>query len=1068
MIKIRNKKKSGFQNSNAINVNAKYVDEVAQINNVKKSLKKIELEEDFVMPERTDIDKNVFTNTTGTKEWKNYVKSEEKNVNMVNDYATVIAAEKEFKKDYKYLAHENFKYEKRLEQEIQRHNPIKLLSDNFKQLVNAFGVSASMLNQLELVQSIARIIAPPPTAEQIATIKKRLSTLDVSILTDYYTISQIVQSEELQNFIKAMYEQFEKIANSPESKFIINLVKHVMDYIILNQNKFGMPQYLQSIYNKYFGSKLNINPGAPVVEPTNEPLTFGHDQTLAPSERITAPPTAAPTPATAGFVRPAAETGTPTQPTAGVIRPPLAYPAPFYDPELSRVVESYYNLAFTDIENLKYFYNSLITTEGTNTNRAVELEEVKKYMIAYNMTNRIENINNATLAQLITPLLNALNSLLTLSPDIKNSLINKGNNIISSNAFFFQQRQTLTPTPQPPTSSTSSVPRNEVPGTRTSGSEASGPRGEARTPAHHLGSSTPMEISRDLDHVMNRFNEAFTSNITTLKLLYFNILDKKDPILNKFIVLYDTLFRLDNLYDIPQESAPGKIWIINLFNSLNNLNYPVLNDFKQMIRAKADLAMVSPNYEVSTADNSIQPVESFTPINYVRPYRLEPSTIAQPYDVKPTTRVNASSAPTYVSQPTTGPQIAPSPQAMTRGSNIITQKPSNIKVKITKRQATKIIELIINNSTNTTDLINGISQTEEIINSLKSEFNVERGLEIGSMVIAGLSLLAAFKKYYSGKKGSREENLRLLSNEDITRDPSLAGDAIPIIALDGKSLGVKPTTVGRLIQIGKNLNPITIAQAMFDYARNLMRAGSEEAVREVVETATTELREIKIEPTAGPSEAEAQRRIKEAMTKNKEEKIKKGITKLKEAVAKKTEEKIAVETAKLKQELEQLKAKESERIVKRAAKSAVSDIIAEATVGSVINQLVEQMTVYENRLGKFLNKSQQPRDFKTFEKYKSFYDMVQDLSTNIRTILINLGVSADELLGVPFNSLAGPGTPKYNSINDQFIKKDYTTLIKKVQGWLNIIGPLMNQNEAFTKLYYIILNIQSIINKNNI
>lgn len=1063
MIKIRNnKKKSGFQNSNAINVNAKYVDEVAQINNVKKSLKKIELEDDFVMPERTDIDKNVFTNATGTKEWKNYVKSEEKNVNMVNDYATVIAAEKEFKKDYKYLAHENFKYEKRLEQEIQRHNPIKLLSDNFKQLVNAFGVSASMLNQLELVQSIARIIAPAPNAEQIATIKKRLSTLDVSILTDYYTISQIVQSEELQNFIKAMYEQFEKIANSPESKFIISLVKHVMDYIILNQNKFGMPQYLQSIYNKYFGSKLNINPGAPVVEPTNEPLTFGHDQTLAPAERITAPPTAAPTPATAGFIRTSGgeasgprgdaqpETGTPTQPTAGVIRAPLAYPAPFYDPELSRVVESYYNLAFTDIENLKYFYNSLITTEGTNTNRAIELEEVKKYMIAYNMTNPIENINNATLAQLITPLLNALNSLLTLSPDIKNSLINKGNNIISSNGFFFQQRQALTPTPQPPS------------GTRTPGSEAHTP---APASHHQLGTATPMEISRDLDHVMNKFNEAFTSNINKLKELYYNILEKKDPILNKFIILYDTLFRLDNLYDFAIELAPGKLFIINLFNALNNLNYPGLNDFKQMIRAKADLAMVSPNYEVSTADNSIQPVEGFTPINYVRPYRPEPSTIARPYDVKPTTRVNAPSAPTYVAQPTTGPQIAPSPQAITRGSNIITQKPSNIKVKISKSQAAKIIELIINNSTNTTDLINGISQTEEIINSLKSEFNIERGLEIGSMVIAGLSLLAAFKKYYSGKKGSREENLRLLSEEDIKRDPSLAGDAIPIIAQDGKSLGVKPSTIGRLIQIGKNLNPISIAHSMFNYARNLMRAGSEEAVRDIVETTATELREVKIEPTSGPSEVEARKRIKEAMTKVKESKKKVGEG---SGLTQQEKDKIELENenAKLKEEVEKLKAKESGRIVKRAAKSAVSDIIAESVSNSMINQIIEQMTSYDTEIKNFLNKSQQPITFKTFDKYKTFYDMVQDLSTNIRAILINLGINADELLGVPFNSLAGPGTPKYNSINDQFIKKDYTTLIKKVQGWLNIVGPLMNQNDAFNKLYYVILNIQSIINKN--
>jgi hypothetical protein len=1041
MIKIRNKKKTGFQNEKAIFTNTKYVDEIAKINNIKKSSKKIELEEDFVMPERTDIDKNVFTSKTGTKDWKNYVKSDEKNVNMVNDYATVISAEKEFKKDYKYLAHENFKYEKRLEQEIQRHSPINNLTNNFKQLINAFGVSASMLNQLELVQSIAKIIAPPPTAEQIATIKKRLSSLDVSILTDYYTLSQIVQTPELQNVIKAMYEQFEKITNSPESKFIISLVKHIMDYIILNQNKFGMPQYLQSIYNKYFGN-LNINPNAPVVEPTNQPITFGHDQTLAPSERITAPPTAAPI---SGAFSPGAGAIGPTPATAA---PTSMAQAPSFNPEqVGEIIKTYFELAFSDRAQLEAFYNSL--ANGTTT--VPELNELSLFM-----RDKVINTTEATLTQLIQPLLDGLNSLSYVDQSIKNYIVNKGRLIIANNAFFFQQRQTLTPPPQP---SESPISSTYIP--------------PSSTPRHHqLGSSTPMEINQDLQHVINRFNESMTTNIATLKTLYFDILDKKDPIINKYSVLYDTLLRLDKLYEVDADVAPGKLFIINLFNAFNNLNYPGLNDFKQMLRSKADVAMLSPNYQVAGALD-IPPMESFTPINYVRPYNVQPSTIAQPYNEQPKL-LSSTNAPVYTAQPTTGPQIAPSPQVITTGAaSLIKQTPTKMKVKITKSQATKIIETIINNSTNTTDLINGISQTDEILNSLKSEFNIERGLEIGSMVIAGLSLLAAFKKYYSGKKGSREENLRLLSEQDIERNPSMAEDAIPIIAQDGKSLGVKPTTVGRLIQIGKNLNPISIAHSMFNYARNLMRAGSEEEVRAATERATTELTEINIEPTAGPSEAEARRRIKEAMTKVKEINLKK--TQLKKKVGegsgltqKQKDELIQEENIKLKEELAQLKAKESERVVKRAAKSVVSNIITEAAVGGVINQIVEQMSVYENRVNAFLNKAQQPREFKTFEKYKTFYDVVQDLSTNIRAILINLGLSETDVFGVPFNALAGQGSTKYNSINDQFIKKDYTTLIKKIQGWLNIIGPLMNQNEAFNKLYYVILNMQSIINKNQV
>ncbi len=1065
MIKIRNKKKTGFQNEKAIFTNTKYVDEIGQINNIKKSSKKIELEEDFVMPERTDLDKNVFTSTTGTKDWKNYVKSDEKNVDMVDDYEKVTTAEKEFKKDYKYLAHENFKYEKRLEQEIQRHSPINYLTNNFKQLIDAFGVSASMLNQLELVQSIAKIIAPPPTAEQIATIEKRLSSLDVSILTDYYTLSQIVQTPELQNVIRAMYEQFEKITNSPESKFIISLVKHIMDYIILNQNKFGMPKYLQSIYNKYFGN-LNINPNAPVVEPTNQPITFGHDQTLAPSERITAPPT----PATAGFIIP--ETSAPTQPTAGVIRPPLAYPQPFYDPELSRVVESYYNLAFTDFENLKYFYNSLITTEGTNTNTAVELLEVKKYMIAYNMTNRIENINNASLSQLITPLLNALNSLLTLSPDIKNTLINKGNNIISSNAFFFQQRQTLTPPPQPsesPISSTSTPPRH-----------------------HQLGSSTPMQINQDLEHIMNRFNDAMTTNISTLKTLYFDILDKKDPIINKYSVLYDTLLRLDKLYEVDADVAPGKLFIINLFNAFNNLNYPGLNDFKQMLRSKADIAMLSPNYQVAGALD-IPPMESFTPINYVRPYNVQPSTIAQPYKVEPKLLSEPTNAPVYTAQPTTGPQIAPRPQVITTGAaSLIKQTPTKIKVKITKAQATKIIETIINNSTNTTDLINGISKTDEILNTIKSEFNIERGLEIGSMVIAGLSLLAAFKKYYSGKKGSREENLRLLSEQDIERDPSIAKDALPIIALDGKSLGVKPTTVGRLIQIGKNLNPISVAHSMFEYARNLMRAGSEEEVRAATERATTELTEINIEPTAGPSEVEARRRIKEAMTKVKESKKKAGegsgltqkqkdkidleneelarldIDKLNEELARLKEAKKGgtPETTKLQEENTKLK-EEVARLTREEANEAVKGILNKIIENSV--QIGIQTTAreliskYKSEIKPFINMI-----FDSFEKYKSFYNLVQNFSVNIKQILTDLNVGIPNQIG-PFSPLAGPDSSTYNVIIKQFDKKKFDTLINKLKGWLDYLKPNLTKfgpKGSIDDIYEVVLNMLSIVEKN--
>jgi hypothetical protein len=1061
MINVRgNKKKVNKATNNFVDTKALYnspqfTDGVAGVNNVKKIKNKIALPEEFTAEK---VSKPI-------NEQVEYLKSEKPL--HVND-KKAITIEKKLLKSFRVdpstadrLDHEIYKYENQLAQ--QKQQAVSLWDDvvnRSQQYIKLFeGVASNSIFQ-GMASLAARVIAPPPTPEETKVIMDRLKALDPSLITDVYTISKIVQSPELLAYLKNLYEHVKNnVATNKDLQYIINIVKPIVDYIAINSDHFSMngSPWLMEAYNKIKGSPFNspmFAPGtaSPVpVQTSDTNYNFQTNPTAPPMERHTDAPTAAPTPATAGFIRP--ETSAPTQPTAGVIRPPLASSQPFYDPELSRVVESYYNLAFTDFENLKYFYNSLITTEGTNTNRATELLEVKKYMIAYNMTNRIENINNASLSQLITPLLNALNSLLTLSPDIKNTLINKGNNIISSNAFFFQQRQTLTPPPQPsesPISSTSTPPRSTT-----------GPR------HHQLGSATPMEIMQDLEHLRNRFNEAMTSNITTLKKLYFDILDKKDPIINRYIVLYNTLLRLDNLYEVDADMAPGKIFIINLFNAFNNLNYPGLNDFKQILRNKADMALISPNYQVAGALD-IPPIESFTPINYVRPYNVQPSTIAQPYKVEPKLLSEPTNAPVYIAQPTTGPQIAPSPQVITTGAaSLIKQTPTKMKVKITKSQATKIIETIINNSTNTTDLINGISQTDEILNTIRSEFNIERGLEIGSMVIAGISLLAAFKKYYSGKKGSREENLRLLSEQDIERDPSIAKDALPIIALDGKSLGVKPTTVGRLIQIGKNLNPISVAHSMFEYARNLMRAGSEEEVRAATERATTELTEINIEPTAGPSEAEAKRRIKEAMAKVKETRIKKKVGEGSGLTQKQKDELIQEENIKLKEEVAQLKAKESERVVKRAAKSVVSNIITEAAVGGVINQIVEQMSVYENRVNAFLNKAQQPREFKTFEKYKTFYDVVQDLSTNIRAILINLGLSETDVFGVPFNALAGQGSTKYNSINDQFIRKDYTTLIKKIQGWLNIIGPLMNQNDAFNKLYYVILNMQSVINKNH-
>lgn len=830
MIKIRNKKKTGFVDEKANLNNTRFIDDSAILNNVKKSSKKIELDDKFVMPERTDIDKNVFTNKTTTKDYDKYVKSEDTNMDIINDYTKVTTAEKEFKKDYVFLAHENFKYEKRLDEEILKHNPIKILANHFKEAINAFGITASLLSQLNVAQSIAKIIAPVPTPEEIQQIKARLLRLDVTLLTDYYVISQIIQSPELLNFIQSLYQQFEKVVNSPESKYVISLVKHLMDYIVLNQHKFGMPQFLQNIYNKYFGSNANINPNAPVVEPTNAPITFGHDQTQPIAQRITQSPT-------------------------------TINEAPSFNPEqTTSIIKTYYDLAFSDRQQLQLFYLSM--TDGTNTIK--ELDDIASFMRG----KTINNITTATLNELITPLIQALNSLTYVDQTVKNEIINKGRNIISSNGFFFQQKQTLDQQqqqPQPQTNIQTQTP-----------STSSVPSDSSNVPNYY---GSQYQSNPDLDYLMNKFNNAFSSNIETLKTLYFQIIDKADPILNKYNELYNTLIRLDKLYDMPVEIAPGKLFIINLFNAFNSIPISTLNDFKQILRAKSDQIMNSPEYAVPGALD-ITPLEGFVPINYIRP-TPQPTTIAKPYDVKPTQQITPSVGPSYVAQPTTGPQIRPTPEPITGGmlgaSRLASKiQPSKVRVKITKKQAIKIVETIINNSTNASGLISGVENVQTLFDQLLSQINIERAIEATSIIVGGASLLLSAKKFYFDRKGTREERQRLIGERELLADPELGRD-VPVVLNMGTGFGFSAISMTRFLEIVKDANPITLAQHMVNLARNMYRSMSESDLADAVRQGAQNLRndlsdalgprleEVVIDPSVKASEQEGRRRVKEAM-----------------------------------------------------------------------------------------------------------------------------------------------------------------------------------------------------------
>jgi len=1014
MINIRNKKKTGFVDEKANLNNSVYVDDRAILNNVKKSSKKIELDDKFVMPERTDIDKNVFTNKTTTKDYDKYVKSEDKNIDIINDYTKVTTAEKEFKKDYVFLAHENFKYEKRLNDEILKHNPIKILANHFKEAINAFGVTASILSQLNVAQSIAKIIAPVPTPEEIQQIKARLLRLDVTLLTDYYVISQIIQSSELLNFIQSLYQQFEKVVNSPESKYVISLVKHLMDYIVLNQHKFGMPQFLQNIYNKYFGSTVNINPNAPVVEPTNESITFGHDQTQPIAQRVTHTPTTS------------------------------LNQVPTFNPEqTSEIIKTYYDLAFSDRQQLELFYLSI--TDGTNTIK--ELNDIALFMRG----KTINNISTASLNELITPLLQALNTLPYIDQSIKNQLLNKGHNIIASNGFFFQQKQTLDqPLQQQPqqtqTPLTSSVPS------------------DSSNVPNYYGSQ--YQSNSDLDYLMNKFNNAFSSNIETLKTLYFQIIDKADPILNKYNELYNTLIRLDNLYDMPEEVAPAKLFIINLFNAFNSIPIPTLNDFKQILRAKSDQIINSTDYAVPGALD-ITPLEGFTPINYIRSPLPQPTTITKPYDVKPTQITASSMTPSYVSQPTIESQIQPTPQPIRgiMGSSRLASKiqPSKVKVKITKKQAIKIVETIINNSTNTTGLIAGVEEVQTLLDQLMSQINIERAVEIGSIVVGGVSLLMALKKFYSGHKGTREERQRLIGERELLADPELGRD-VPVVLNMGTGFGFSAISMSRFLEIVKDANPMTLAQHMVNLARNMYRSMSEsdlsDAVREGAQNLRNDLsdalgprlNEVVVEPSVKASEEEGRRRVKEAMSKHLE-RVKQKESKISKAEGSGTSQ----------------KEKLAKEIIDRVFNEAMKEIELNENVDNYLKDVVKEaknelilhdFNILRNRyileLSDILN-----IDLSSYEKYKEYY-------INIREFMIRLNVYF-KLLDPNFQTIKSIEQMYVGNMSDKkmmknFNDRNFQTIINKLKSFYDTSIKLSDDSYQKTFLSELKIGILNIIN----
>ena len=952
---------------------------------------RIELPEEFTLPKETKP-KNEFVE---------FLKKEQPV--KINDKKAI-----EIEKQKVKLLEGDFKVNKknndRLDQEIYKYEVIvaqkqqhaKSLFDDIanrtQQYIKLFeGVASNSIFQ-SMAGLVARTIAPPPTENEVLTIKDRIKKLDPSLITDVYTISQIVQSPELMAYIKSLYDHVKNnVATNKDLQYILNIIKPIIDYIGINSDKFNMTgsPWLIEAYNKIKGVAFvspSFTPGTVQPQPiTTAPATFNFqsDSTAPPTERHEEIPQSAET------IR--AQTIIMTPPPVGI--PPTPASSPVFTPEqASGVIQQFYNLAFSDRVSLEYFYNELLKENISHPGPSVaelgtkslqpELRDLSIYIKKYN-SERPLDIPKATNSDLITPLLEALNSLSYVYQVVKNQINNKGQRIISNNFFF--QSATLAPTTQ-----------------------------EMRP--------TTTYTEADINYLKTAYFTAFRG-INFLKDLFFTIMDDSNDRLKKFptLHLYIKYYNESIGQDIDAEVVPTIQFTIGIFNALNTIDDPALNEFKQIIRRMCDDAVNDPNFnkEKNIIDMGI-PI-NYTPFNFTPTLTIEPIKATQP--IQPSmpqpalTQEQYNKINTSVSMPISTPFTMPKPVSMTEEQikRIKTQKP--VKVKISKKEAEKIVETIISNSTNTSDVIGGFT-------TLKSYFDtVAEVVGTGSLIIGAAGALLALKKYYSSdRKRVDYEVIREPGDIDYKEKRSI------IVVAGQAGLKLTKTTINDVVNLAARakISSSQLTMGLFDFIKNIASSGTREEAMSAVETEMANLDEIVVE-SGGEVNLKAAKAGMEGAKKSKIEK-----------------------------QLE-------EEITASASKSTIKDLIKQ----TLISELIDKINIYTEGLQPFINSKGKPIIIKSFDKYKQFYNVVQLLSSNIRDILLNLGFEAAELFGAPFNALASQAGTKAGSIQDQFTNKDYTTLIKKIQGWLNVIGPKMQDDETIKQLYYLILNIQSIVTKNH-
>jgi len=413
---------------------------------------RIQLPESFTMTKPKAIDTNKFVEGSKTTEWTDYVHNDIKNVRILKDREGA-----EIKKQFNHqiIGHENYKYDKRLEQEIAKHAPISLIAKYAENIYTAFGNSYAALNQIGLMKSIAQLIAPKPTENEEQAIKNRIIKMDVSLLTDYYAISQIIQSPFLNNYINSFYTQFQEFKEGHEYKFIMSFLKSIVNYVSLNKDKIGIPSFITKFWNIFYGSQYTPAPTTPPYTEnfTMPPIQFTSDSTLPPTERVAEvvpPPTVAPVevipeptvvPTIESTAEPTAETT--TAPVPATRSPEEIRRENNRNELLTQEQNRIYNiflLGFTTRASLEALFLKLTEANSMylrQPGRQAPGIQIRMQNYAQANPNIIEEVRTVPTIRLVQPMLDAINETSYLTQAQKLELNKKGVEI-SNDAFFFQ------------------------------------------------------------------------------------------------------------------------------------------------------------------------------------------------------------------------------------------------------------------------------------------------------------------------------------------------------------------------------------------------------------------------------------------------------------------------------------------------------------------------------------------------------------------------------------------------------------------------------------------------------